>query len=323
MGAQRIKGLSIMKAVLHAIKKVMTLSKTIDDRLVETSLIEKFMYPKFGPGQLWEEVAAQIVKKGGEIHLQQKVVNLYWENNTVYQVGIQNEKTGDIQHIKPDYVISSMPVRDLIAVMGNDVPTKVKEVATGLVYRDFITVGLLLKKMKIYNETPQKTINDIIPDNWIYIQERDVKVGRLQIFNNWSPYMVNDSNTIWLGLEYFCNEGDGLWTQSKEDFSRFAIGEMVKIGMIAEEDVIDSTVIKMPKAYPAYFGTYNELDQIKSFVNTFRNLYLIGRNGMHRYNNMDHSMLTAMLAVESIVTGDSKKEAIWEVNTEEDYHEKK
>jgi protoporphyrinogen oxidase len=206
-----------------------------------------------------------------------------------------------------------MPVKDLVKALSPKAPKEVAELANGLVYRDFITVGLLIKKPKI-----------TLPDNWIYIQERDVKIGRLQIFNNWSPYMVKDNeNTVWMGLEYFCNEGDEMWNMPEKEFIEFAINELAKIGMIKNEDVLDSTLLKMPKAYPSYFGAYNEFDKIREYLDTFENLYLIGRNGMHRYNNQDHSMLTAIAAVENISKNIKTKDNIWDVNTEKDYHEEK
>jgi protoporphyrinogen oxidase len=190
-------------------------------------------------------------------------------------------------------------------------------------YRDFITVGLLLKKLKIKNQTDIKTVGNIVPDNWIYIQERDVKIGRLQIFNNWSPYMVKDKNTVWMGLEYFCNEGDELWSMSDKKFIDFAIGELDKIDVIERKNVLDSTIIRMPKTYPAYFGAYSRFNEVKRYVDGFSNLFLIGRNGMHKYNNQDHSMLTAMVAVENIINGVKTKKNLWGINAEQEYHEKK
>ena len=215
-----------------------------------------------------------------------------------------------------------MPVKDFINAFG-DVPSDVSEVAKGLMYRDFITVGMLLNKLKINNETKMATVDDLVPDNWIYIQERDVKIGRLQIFNNWSPYLIEDDSKVWIGLEYFCNEGDEMWNMSDGEFKKFAVDELEKIDIIDSEDVIDSVVIRVQKTYPAYFGTYDRFDKIKNFTDSFENLFLIGRNGMHRYNNMDHSMLTAMKAVENIKNGVKSKENIWNINAEEEYHEEK
>jgi protoporphyrinogen oxidase len=278
------------------------------------------MYPKFGPGQLWEELARKIEAKGGKINLNCNVTGLISKEETICSIKVHNLKNGEIKEEEADFFISTMPVKDLITSI-NDVPRKVAEVANGLIYRDFITVGLLLTKLKINNQTKFKSINNIVPDNWIYIQERDVKVGRLQIFNNWSPYMVEDGNNVWIGLEYFCNEGDALWNMEDEDFAEFAINELEKIEIINKDDVLDSTIIRMPKTYPAYFGSYDEFNHIRDHLDKIENLFLIGRNGMHRYNNMDHSMLTAMAAVENIMHDVKTKDNIWNVNTEVEYHE--
>jgi protoporphyrinogen oxidase len=214
-----------------------------------------------------------------------------------------------------------MPVKELIAAIQGPVPESVKEVAKGLVYRDFMTVGLLLKKLAV--KDARNKVSTMVPDNWIYIQESDVRVGRLQIFNNWSPYLVAQVDQVWIGLEYFCNEGDDLWTMDDGALKEFAIDELVKLSMIAKEDVIDATVIRSPKAYPAYFGTYDRFDEITNYTNSIKNLYLIGRNGMHKYNNQDHSMLAAMTLVDNLLENSESKENIWQVNTEKEYHELK
>ena len=281
-GAQRIKGLSIAKTIKHALFK----------NTKETSLIDEFLYPKLGPGDLWQCAADKVLEMGGEIKFNTKIEKL---NLKEY-----------------DYVLSSMPIKDLINAM-EDVPPNIKEIANGLVYRDFITVGVLLEKLEIGH----------IKDNWIYVQENDVKVGRLQIFNNWSEHLVKDKSKVWLGMEYFANEGDDLWNMSERVFSVFAIAELEKIGMAKKENVLDTVVVKVPKAYPAYFGTYNKFGELKAWLDGIDNLFLIGRNGMHKYNNMDHSMLSAKEAVNAIRSGSKDKSAIWKVNSEEDYHEGK
>ena len=319
-GSQRIKGLSITNAIIHPIKKKFTNDSSISQKNVETSLISHFMYPKYGPGQLWEEVSRLITKKKGEIHHKNRVIGVECSNNRVIAIKVIDD-SGELKRIEGDYFLSTMPVKDIINAFEGDIPANVKDVAHGLMYRDFITVGLLLNQLKIKNETNLKTVNDLVPDNWIYIQERDVKIGRLQIFNNWSPYLVKDESKVWIGLEYFCNEGDEMWNMSDENFQEFAIKELEKIDIIDSEEVIDSVVIKVKKTYPAYFGTYNNFNIIKNFTDNYENLFLIGRNGMHRYNNMDHSMLTAMTAVENIKNGIKSKENIWNINAEEEYHE--
>ncbi len=325
-GAQRIKGLSITKALAHAAKSLAKKGNTGDvaQKKTETSLIERFLYPKYGPGQMWETVADIVKQKGGELTLHHEVVGIIHKGSSITGVKVRDVKTGAVKTHKADYFFSTMPIKDLIhSFEGDPVPTKVKKVANGLMYRDFMTVGVLLDKLKIKNETATPTPHDIVPDNWIYIQERDVKVGRLQIFNNWSPYLVKDPNTVWVGMEYFVNEGDKLWNTPDDAMKKFATSELAKIGIIDEKDVKDSVIIRMKKTYPAYFGTYNQIDVIKDYLNDIDNLFLVGRNGLHRYNNQDHSMLTAMLAVENIINGVTSKENIWHVNAEEEYHETK
>ncbi len=323
-GAQRIKGLSITKTLIHAVKAIFVSDKSIDQKNTETSLIEQFLYPKLGPGQLWEEVARLVEKKGGEIHMKHEAVGIGIISNSAKFLTVRNHNNGEEITHECDYLFSTMPIKDLIGRMTPaEVPDKVKNIANGLVYRDFITVGLLLKKLQITNDTKNKTLNNIVPDNWIYIQESDVKIGRLQIFNNWSPYMVAERDNVWIGLEYFCHEGDELWSKPDPEFIEFAIDELEKIDIISKKDVIDSTILRVPKTYPAYFGTYNQFDELRAFTDGLENLFMIGRNGMHRYNNADHSMLTAMVAVENIQQGITTKRNIWEVNTEQEYHESK
>ncbi len=320
-GSQRIRALSIRKVVLDALRSLVTRDVSIDQSRTETSLIRQFLYPKFGPGQLWEEVAAIVRAGGGEIHLRQKVTGLRTEGHRIVEVLVHNQDTGEVIRRPAAHVFSTMPVRELIAGLGTAAPSEVRTVAEGLMYRDFITVGLLLEKMKTTKDTAARTETGLIPDNWIYIQEKDVKVGRLQIFNNWSPYMVRDRGTPWMGLEYFCNVGDELWNRPDDEMKKFAIEELERLGIIDSKDVLDGTVIHMPYTYPAYFGTYDRFATVRAFTDEIENLFLIGRNGMHRYNNQDHSMLTAMTAVENLMEGRISKENIWAVNAERQYHE--
>ncbi len=321
-GAQRIKGLSVSRAIFHAMRNLVGRDSSIQQKKTETSLIEKFLYPKFGPGLMWETTAEKVKAMGGQILLRHKAVGLLFGNGQLRGVRAKDLQTGQVKEWQADFIFSTMPVKELIGFFGSYAPQDVRQVAEGLVYRDFITVGLLLKKLTIPDTVKNKTAqNKLVRDNWIYIQESDVRVGRLQIFNNWSPYMVKNPDTVWIGLEYFCNEGDDLWRMSDDRWQRFAQEEMVKLNFISEDDVLDSVVIRMPKTYPAYFGSYDRFYVIREFVDRFPNLFLIGRNGMHRYNNQDHSMLTAMTAVDNIVAGITSKENIWQVNTEEEYHE--
>lgn len=316
-GAQRVKGLSLTKAVINVLTKPF---KKNED--TETSLIEQFYYPKKGPGQLWETLAEEVEKLGGKILRENSVKTITLEGKNIKSIGVET-KDGFVEY-KADYYISTMPIKDLVNGMGEEVPNTVKDIALNLPYRDFMTVGVLVDKLLLENKTKHKTLGNIVPDCWIYIQERDVKLGRLQIFNNWSPYMVKDpENTVWVGLEYFCNEGDEYWNMSDRDFTDFALDELEKIGIINKSDVKDTVRIKVKKAYPAYFGTYNEFHKVREYLDGINNLYCIGRNGMHRYNNMDHSMLTAIEAVNCIKDNSLSKARIWDVNTEQEYHEEK
>jgi protoporphyrinogen oxidase len=227
--------------------------------------------------------------------------------------------------LEADEVLSSMPLKDLVeGLRGAEIPQDVCEIAAGLPYRDFITVGLLVDRLAIRNLTGVPTISNLVPDCWIYIQEPGVKIGRLQIFNNWSPYLVADpENTVWLGLEYFCQENDDLWAMDEQSICAMAAGELEKIGIIEKGAVRDACRVKVKKAYPAYFGTYDQISRLTGYLDRFENLTCIGRNGQHRYNNMDHSMLTAMLAAQQILGGKRDKSAIWQVNAEKEYHEQK
>jgi len=321
-GAQRIKGLSILKTVKHAVGKLLPKREVdVAQKQVETSLIERFLYPKLGPGQLWEEVARLVTERGGQIITHANVRRLLVEGDTITALEIENTRTGEVQCYEGDYIFSTMPVKELIRGLGTPVPENVREVSEGLIYRDFITVGLLVEELEVSDETPQG--KQLIKDNWIYIQEPDALVGRLQIFNNWSPYMVADRSKVWLGLEYFCFETDPLWQKSDEELIDLARHELSQMGIIRASKVLDTTVLRMPKTYPAYFGTYDRFAEIRDFVDRFENLFLIGRNGMHRYNNQDHSMLTAMVAVDNIASGITDKANLWEVNTDQEYHEQR
>lgn len=356
-GAQRIKGLSITKALAHALRGVLrslTAAPTsgivhgggrvlsvapssiggwndrdsrasrssgdIRQKGTETSLIEQFLYPKYGPGQMWELVADEVERRGGQVLMEHAVTRLHVENNRVAAVDAVDRRSGRTKTFSGDWVFSTMPVRDLVRAVPGKVPPSVREVAEGLQYRDFITVGLLARRLKVRD--PRHPAG-LIQDNWIYVQEPDVRVGRLQIFNNWSPYLVADPNTVWLGLEYFCNEGDDLWQLSDRAMADLGREELARIGILDPADALDATVLRMPKTYPAYFGAYERFEEIRAWLDGLENLFPIGRNGMHHYNNQDHSMLTAMVAVDNILAGRSDKSNLWQVNTEQEYHESK
>ena len=321
-GAQRIKGLSLTTAVKHFVKKTLAgkpkVAGDIAQKGTDTSLIERFLYPKFGPGQLWEHVADKVIAMGGEIHMGWSVDSIVTEGDRVVAVEAVNA-ADERRRFEGDYYISTMPMRDLVRALKADVPANVREVSEGLEYRDFITVGLLANKL-----TVAEPDGGLIKDTWIYIQEPDVILGRLQIFNNWSPYMVADPDKVWIGLEYFCYETDPLWAMPDEELKQFAAKELEKIGILKTADVLDGHVVRVPKTYPAYFGTYNRFDELRHYTDTFENLFLVGRNGMHKYNNQDHSMLTAMAVVDGIAeNGKVDKKSLWSINTEQEYHEEK
>jgi protoporphyrinogen oxidase len=321
-GAQRIKGLSLTTAVKHFVRKTFTRKPKgetgdVAQKGTDTSLIERFLYPKFGPGQLWEHVAEKVIAMGGEIHMGWKVVGIEADGARVVAVDAANE-AGEKRRFEGDYFLSTMPMRDLVRALKADVPENVREVSEGLQYRDFITVGVLANKLDVTE--PE---GGLIRDTWIYIQEPDVLLGRLQIFNNWSPYMVADPTKVWIGLEYFCYETDPLWTMPDEELKRFAAGELEKIGILKTAEVLDAHVVRVPKTYPAYFGTYDRFAELREWTDGFENLFLVGRNGMHKYNNQDHSMLTAMAVVDGIAAGHVDKAAVWAINSEQEYHEEK
>jgi len=322
-GAQRIKGLSIRKALLHFIQSSGKKKQDIQQKETETSLIEQFLYPKLGPGQMWEKVAREVKEKGGQVVMNFNVTAVEVKDGRVVAVrGVSAD--GSEQRYEGDYFFSTTSVKELIAAIdagSNSVPENVREVASKLEYRDFIAVGLLVDKLKV--SEPGGKVGELVHDNWIYIQEPDVLIGRLQVFNNWSPYLVADPGKVWLGAEYFCYEGDELWTLPKEKMAALAADELAKIDIIRREDVRDSVVVHMAKTYPAYFGIYDRFNEVRQYVDAISNLFLVGRNGMHKYNNQDHSMLTAMTAVDNIAAGRTDKANLWEVNTEQDYHETK
>ena len=315
-GAQRVKGLSVVAIIKDIFGKIFKKK----NRKVETSLIEEFKYPKLGPGQLWDVTAEEITKLGGTIIKNAKVTKLQKEGDKI--VSLTYVKDGQEVTVEGDYIISSMPVKDLVAGM-NDVPAEPARIAAGLPYRDYMTLGVLVPRINLENKTKLKTVSNIVPDCWVYVQDRRVKMGRFQIYNNWSPYMIKDlENTIWIGLEYFVNEGDEFWNMTEEQFSAFGVQEMVNLGLIDSPDVVlDTHMEKVKKAYPAYFDTYDEMDKLVEYLKSIDNLYCVGRNGQHRYNNIDHSMVTSFETVKNILSGEKDKSNIWSVNTEQEYHE--
>jgi protoporphyrinogen oxidase len=315
-GAQRVKSLSVTKMLAHALRKATGRRQAAQ----QTSLIENFLYPKFGPGQMWEGVAARFERAGGRLIRQAEVVTLERQDNRLKAV-VCKRPDGSTERIAASHVVSTMPIRDLTRALTPALDAHISDIGHRLQYRDFITVGVLYRKL----QKSQASINDrnhLVPDNWIYVQEPGVKVGRLQIFNNWSPYMVADPDTVWVGMEFFARDDDDLWRMSDEALKSLALREMHEIGMAHPDDALDATVLRMPKAYPGYFGeAYAQFDKLQQALDGLSNLFLVGRNGMHRYNNQDHSMLSARLAAQAICQNSADKTPIWSVNIDDDYHE--
>jgi protoporphyrinogen oxidase len=316
-GAQRVKSLSIAKALVHAVLKPFRRGRGLG-AAQQTSLIERFLYPKTGPGLMWETTAERLRERGVRLQFEAPVIRIEQAAGRICAVQTRRAD-GGTQRYEADAFISTMPVRDLVLGLAPEAPADAREIAAGLEYRDFITVGLLYRRL-MRNPGGSGPMN-IVPDNWIYVQEAGVKVGRLQIFNNWSPYLVRDPETVWIGLEYFCREGDALWTMPDEALRDLGVAEMRRLKLADGADVLDGVVIRMPKAYPGYYGSYARFNELRAYLDGVPNLFLAGRNGMHRYNNQDHSMLTAKKAVEAILAGSSDKAQIWGINIDDEYHE--
>lgn len=309
-GAQRIKSLSVAKALLHAARKALGLG---GGKAEQTSLIESFLYPRLGPGQMWETAAKRFVTRGGRLLMNARVTGLGIADGRATHVTYVQD--GVEHRLDASHVVSTMPVRDLVLASRSAWSPETVEIAEGLAYRDFITVGLLY---------PRSALPRPLADNWIYIQEPGVNVGRVQVFNNWSPDMVASSDMVWLGLEFFCRETDALWRMPDPELIELAQREMLQIGLVTDDAARDAVVLRVPKAYPGYFGeAYARFETLRQALDAVPNLFLVGRNGMHRYNNQDHSMLTAREAASQIATGQVDKSRIWAINVDDEYHEEK
>ena len=309
-GVQRIKGISLIKVLLNALKAGKK----------ETSMIDEYFYPKYGASQLWESMAQEVSNFGGSIWLNSKVVSLKQKDGKIVSVTVQNTKTGEMQELEGDMFISSMPIQELLMQM-NDVPENVSDIAKNLIYRDFILVNFVSKKINLKNNTDFPTVNNIAPDSWIYLQDRNVTAGRLDIMNNFSPYIVkNFKDEVVFNLEYFCNENDEFWTKPDDKILEFAVSELQNLKITEKQDILQSRVIRIKKAYPSYFGSYDKFDTVKQYLSGIENLLCVGRNGQHKYNNMDHSILSGIVASD-IILNNSDKNVLWEVNTEDKYQE--
>ena len=297
--AQRIKNLSLRKAVWNA----------ITGQNDTVSLIDAFDYPKFGPGMMWEAFRDQIEARGGEVRMNADVVKIHHSNGVVSSIDVSNigASANSTYNLEAGHFLSSMPISTLIRIMVPPAPPPIQDAASKLKYRAFLIVVLILNQ------------RDPFPDNWIYIHSPEVQVARIQNFRSWSEHMVPERDRASIGLEYFCSEGDGLWTMENDQLIRQAAAELEKLGLAKASSVIDGTVIREPKAYPVYDGQYKEaLNMVRGWLAQFSNLQVIGRNGMHRYNNQDHSMLTALLAVDNLLGGAND---LWSVNVDLEYHE--
>ncbi len=315
-GRQRVKGLSIRKIL----KNMLSTKFHIKEKNKETSLIEYFYYPKYGPGQMWNLMEEKVKEMGADIIKDAEVESIELKENKVKSISYV--KGGKTYKIDADIFVSTLSIKDLINMMHIK-NKKILSIANNLPYRDFITIGLVLDNINLKTDGT-KTFNNITPDTWIYVQDKDIKMGRIQIFNNWSPYLVKDiKKTVSVGLEYFASKGDSFWNMKDKDIINFGIDELIKMNIIDnKKDVISSHIERVEKAYPAYFDSYKEFDKLKTFLDKIDNLYLIGRNGQHRYNNMDHSMLTGIRCKDCIL-GKASREDIWNVNAEKEYLEEK
>jgi protoporphyrinogen oxidase len=300
--AQRIKGLSLLNAVWHAL--VPQKKKSGGD--VVKTLIDTFEYPKFGPGQMWEKHRDDVIAAGSQVVMGERVVAINTVGDRVISVTTHNPAGAETDWTGEDFIVS-MPLQQTVLSFNPPLPAEAQAAAKRLQYRDFLTVALMVRKTELF------------PDNWIYVHDPSVKLGRIQNFNNWSPYLVPDSATTCLGLEYFCFEGDGLWTMSDEDLIALGKRELAQLGLVCAEDVFDGAVVRMEKAYPVYGPGYqDDLTIIRQALARFPNIQPVGRNGMHKYNNQDHSMMTAILAARNLGGGAFD---LWKVNTDAEYHE--
>jgi protoporphyrinogen oxidase len=311
-GAQRVRSLSVGEVLRHALRR--RRDRSLAQRDTATSLIESFLYPKFGPGQLWERLAAQVVAGGGRLCLHRRVDRLELSDGRVIAVGSVDPRTGERERHPAAAVISTMPVDELVAALGDAAPAAVQAVGRGLRYRAFITVGLRADRCHLPGSAAP------VRDNWIYVQDRDRRLARLQFFHNWSPYLVAVPGSAWIGCEFFCDAGDAFWRLPDDAIADLAVRELAGLGFIDPAGVDDRHVVRMAKAYPSYGGSHHRFGVVREFLDGIANLCLAGRNGMHRYNNMDHAMLAAQAAV-AVLAGTGSRAGLWAVNAEAEYHE--
>lgn len=316
-GSQRIKGISLFHVLWDLLLQLLHLKKQ-----KEVSLIDEYYYPKLGCSQMWHLMAEEINKLGGKIILNHTVTRLTQTNDCISSITILDNQSQKEQILDCDTLISSMPVRELLTGM-NDVPSDIQNLAKNLQYRDFILVNYRIKKLNLKNNTSFPTIDNMAPDSWIYLQDKHIKAGRLDIVNNFSPYLIkNFPNEAIINLEYFCNEADDFYQKSDSEIIDFATEELKKLKAVTKEDILTTNVVRIKKAYPSYCGSYEHFDKIKNYINSIKNLYCIGRNGQHKYNNMDHSISDG-IEIAKILKNNLDKSILWDFNTEDDYQEEK
>jgi protoporphyrinogen oxidase len=300
--AQRIKGLSLLKAIWYAL---LPQRKKSGSGVVKT-LIDQFEYPRLGPGMMWEKTRDDLLRAGANIEMGLSAVKIHREGRRVLSITSENKQGGQQTWVSDAFIVS-MPLQETVLKMEPALPEPVVAAAKRLRYRDFLTVALMVKKTALF------------PDNWIYVHDPKVKLGRIQNFNNWSPEMVPTTDTTCLGLEYFCFEGDGLWTMSDQALIELGKKELEQLGLVHSSEVFDGCVVRMPKSYPVYGPGYQaDVDLIRAELEKMENIQAVGRNGLHKYNNQDHSMMTALLAARNL-NGASYN--VWKVNTDAEYHE--
>jgi protoporphyrinogen oxidase len=318
-GAQRVKDLSLTKMISNFI----TSSLGLKNKSKQTSLIDKFTYPKYGAGHFYQTLANQLIEAGVKIELNTKLKELKHEDGLIKSAQGQKNDNQVIMIDDLSDVISTMPIKDLVSSLNPEAPKEISAITEALPYRNSIIVAILYKKLSIKNETKLITRANIIPDHWIYIHELGVDMVRISLFNNFSEFMLGDKDLPWMSLEYCCNETDEIWAQDNNLIIEKAKIELEKIGLANYDDFLTATVVKVEKSYPAYFGSYSQFPKVKEYLNGFINLFPAGRNGQHKYNNMDHSIACGFEAANIILQNKKNKDCLWSINTDNEYHEKK
>lgn len=316
-GKQRVKDLSLIKMIMDFFAKIAGSKK----KEKQASLISQFSYPKYGAGFFYQTLADKLIKNGVKIELNMELKGLNHEHEKNNSASGQNKDNQEIKIDNLDYVVSTMPIDGLIKSLNPAAPNEIRNISDKLPYRSSIIIAILYKELKIKNDTDLITEANIIPDNWIYVQDSSVKLGRISLFNNFSDFMLKDKNLPWMSLEFFCNQGDEFWKKADDELIEIGKNELKKIGLADPENFLTAKVVKVEKSYPAYFGAYAEFPKVKDYLDSFKNLLPCGRNGQHKYNNMDHSIACGFAAADIIINDKKDKTALWSVNTDNEYNE--